>query len=134
MSYEPTNWKTGDVVTSAKLNKLENGVANSAGFLKVTSSYDDQTQVYTMDKTWQEIHDALANGEYVILVDLDQEMHFVIQNRIIYTEHIQRPGVGVGYAVVMRVTNMDSGTDENKVFTCDTVNDYPQYHFSDDVG
>lgn len=28
MSYEPTNWKTGDVVTSAKLNKLENGVAN----------------------------------------------------------------------------------------------------------
>ena len=28
MSYEPTNWKTGDVVTSAKLNKLENAVAN----------------------------------------------------------------------------------------------------------
>ena len=27
--YEPTEWKKGDVVTSAKLNKLEQGVANA---------------------------------------------------------------------------------------------------------
>lgn len=27
MSYTPTNWKAGDVITSEKLNKLENGVA-----------------------------------------------------------------------------------------------------------
>lgn len=26
MSYEPTNWKSGDKVTSAKLNKIENGI------------------------------------------------------------------------------------------------------------
>ena len=35
MSYEPTNWKSGDVVTSAKLNKLEQGVSGG-GVLKVT--------------------------------------------------------------------------------------------------
>lgn len=29
MAYEPTVWKTGDIVSSEKLNKLENGVANS---------------------------------------------------------------------------------------------------------
>lgn len=28
MSYTPTNWQTGDVVTAEKLNKLENGVAS----------------------------------------------------------------------------------------------------------
>lgn len=28
MSYEPTNWQAGDIVTSAKLNKLEQGLAN----------------------------------------------------------------------------------------------------------
>ena len=28
MSYEPTNWKDGDLVTSAKLNKIENGINN----------------------------------------------------------------------------------------------------------
>ena len=42
MAYEPTNWKSGDVVTSAKLNKLENGVADAseggAGLPDVTSA------------------------------------------------------------------------------------------------
>lgn len=32
MSYTPTEWKTGDVVTSAKLNKLEQGVADAGGY------------------------------------------------------------------------------------------------------
>lgn len=31
MSYEPTNWKKGDVVTAAKLNKLEGAVASITG-------------------------------------------------------------------------------------------------------
>lgn len=26
MSYEPTNWKSGDKVTSTRLNKIENGI------------------------------------------------------------------------------------------------------------
>lgn len=29
MTYTPTNWQTGDVVTADKLNKLENGVEKS---------------------------------------------------------------------------------------------------------
>lgn len=52
MSYEPTNWKSGDVVTSTKLNKMEQGIAN-AGALVCTA---DQNGV--LDHTWQEIHDA----------------------------------------------------------------------------
>lgn len=52
MSYTPTNWKKGDVITSTKLNKLEQGVAN--GILVVGVD----TETGTMDKTWQEIHDA----------------------------------------------------------------------------
>ena len=35
MSYEPTNWQSGDVVTSAKLNKIEQGIADSAFLEKV---------------------------------------------------------------------------------------------------
>lgn len=55
MSYEPTNWKSGDTVTSAKLNKIEQGIANAGGgggALIVTNTDG------TLDKTWQEIHDA----------------------------------------------------------------------------
>ena len=29
MSYEPTEWKSGDVISSVKLNKIENGIVNS---------------------------------------------------------------------------------------------------------
>lgn len=53
MSYTPTEWKKGDKVTSAKLNKLEQGVAD-AGVLVV--NYDVATDA--LDKTWQEIADA----------------------------------------------------------------------------
>lgn len=58
MAYEPTVWQTGDVVTAEKMNKLENGVANSGGggFLLV------HVENSTMDKTWNEIKEALDNG------------------------------------------------------------------------
>ena len=53
MAYEPTNWQAGDIVTSAKLNKLEQGVANSGGILVV---HEDENG--RLDKTWQEIYNA----------------------------------------------------------------------------
>lgn len=28
MAYEPTNWETGDDITSEKLNKIEQGIEN----------------------------------------------------------------------------------------------------------
>lgn len=53
MSYEPTVWKDGDLVTSAKLNKLEQGVVNGNGVLVV--HWDENGE---LDRTWQEIYDA----------------------------------------------------------------------------
>lgn len=56
MSYTPNTWKSGDVVTSAKLNNIENGIASAV--LKVNAIMDEQTGTMTLDKTWQEINDA----------------------------------------------------------------------------
>lgn len=53
MSYTPTTWQTGDIVTSAKLNNIEQGIA-SGGVLVV--NLDSDTSM--LDKTWQEIADA----------------------------------------------------------------------------
>lgn len=63
MSYTPTEWKSGDVVTSEKLNKLENGVA-AAGWLAVHVSMEtgDDGTTMTMDKTYAEIAAADQNG------------------------------------------------------------------------
>lgn len=62
MAYDPTNWKSGDVVTAAKLNKLEQGVANG-GVLVVGATIDSDKMV--LDKTWQEIYDALQGGVFI---------------------------------------------------------------------
>lgn len=30
MSYEPTNWEDGDTITTARLNKIEQGIAEGS--------------------------------------------------------------------------------------------------------
>ena len=49
MSYEPTVWKTGDIVTSEKLNKLENGVKDAGGktIIECHLSFDQETGMAT---------------------------------------------------------------------------------------
>ena len=56
MSYEKQNWKNGDVITESKLNHMEDGIAGGGGVLVVNGTVDGSTM--TLDKTWQEIHDA----------------------------------------------------------------------------
>lgn len=68
MSYTPTNWETGDTITAEKLNKLEQGVANAGGStgggVLVVHDVDG-----TLDKTWQEITDAMLSGGAVVAFD-----------------------------------------------------------------
>lgn len=96
MSYEPTNWKTGDVVTSAKLNKLENGVANSGDILKVAVNYNEADGTNTMDKTFREIFTALSNGMIIILyqdgfidgVDYNANSSLILTASTVYDETV----------------------------------------------
>lgn len=74
MSYTPTEWKTGDVVTSAKLNKLEQGVANAGGGIDAlvvtfTATVDDATgeiSSISSNKTASEIYSAVESGKFVV--------------------------------------------------------------------
>lgn len=90
MSYEPTNWKKGDVVTSEKLNKIENGIA-AVGVLVCTAD----AETGSLNHTWQEIHDAgfavLRDSYDVITVSMiayDAEMGYgvVFGNNTYLTE------------------------------------------------
>ena len=78
MSYDPTIWKSGDVVTSAKLNKIEKGIedAGSGGgggggvyIVNVTETESHDQYTYTCDKTAQEILTALESGVVVFKYD-----------------------------------------------------------------
>lgn len=60
MAYEPTNWKTGDVVTSAKLNKLEQAVAGGGGGVFMTP----------VDTSGANLNIAVKSGDEVFPVQL----------------------------------------------------------------
>lgn len=72
MSYTKNTWATGDTITADKLNHIENGIA-AGGAMVVNATYDESTLTYTLNKTWQEIHDALAAGVMVIVIGADSE-------------------------------------------------------------
>ena len=74
MAYTKQTWQSGDVVTSAKLNYIEDGiVAAGADVFTVTGifSKDGENDRVDLDKTWQEIHDAFVGGS---LVCINEEM------------------------------------------------------------
>lgn len=107
MSYTPTTWQTGDIVTSEKLNKLENGVANAGGGGALIV-YVDNTG--TLDKTWQEIYDAFVSGAVVLILAGQEEN--AMANVVIsagYNEFSQEYVVGT------------NGGD----FSCVSADDYP---------
>ena len=73
MSYEKNIWKTGDVITSTKLNRMEDGIANAGGILVIGGLTVGMNQtsyqfIGTADKTWQEIDNALAAGVRCVVV------------------------------------------------------------------
>lgn len=90
MSYEPTNWKAGDTITSAKLNKIEQGIGGAVSFIHaikvevevedtIASNNDNINQeavlsespsyYYKLDKTYEEISAAMQQGLVVCLFD-----------------------------------------------------------------
>lgn len=76
MPYSPTNWQTGDIVTSEKLNKIEAGIVNfGLSPLKITASKVPNAAYgmpYQLDATAGDIVDALNSG------------------RLVYVEHFER--------------------------------------------
>jgi hypothetical protein len=73
MAYEKNTWARGDIVTSAKLNHMEDGIANAGRTLVIGGfrTDDNGSFVGTSDKTWQEIHDALVAGKECISIIQD---------------------------------------------------------------
>ena len=62
MSYTKNTWATGDTITATKLNNMEDGIANAGSVLICNTSYSSSAGVYVLDKTAQEIYEALLSG------------------------------------------------------------------------
>lgn len=112
MAYEKQTWAKGDVVTSAKLNHMEDGIAGGGGVLVVGATVSEDA--ITLGNTWQEICDA----PFAVVV----------------TREESEGGVAVGYSSIIGIVHMDgaymvmidwSGTQET--FTCETADGYPVF-------
>ena len=114
MSYEPTNWKAGDTVTSMKLNKMEQGIASSSAFI-VHATASGNT--FTLDKTWKEIHDAAQQEKYVCIIV--HPIEAAVMNF---------PVIGVGSMdsrFIVQVINYDRELLVLATYETDSENGYP---------
>lgn len=130
MSYTPTNWKAGDTVTSAKLNKIEQGIASAGGanILVANCNLDSSntsgdppggtrsaasTTIPSLDKTLGEI----LNADFVIVK--------MIQNNTLgygYITNIQYSEEGQIYDIIVF-----TGLSQPIAFIAQNESDYPTF-------
>lgn len=117
MSYTPNTWKSGDVVTSAKLNNMEQGIA-AAGALMVQDTYDPDEETHTLGTKGGELYAACQNSPLVFvlwsMVDDPGVTDFSVCRLIEYAHDPAQ-----GYLFVF-----DSGFDTFSV-VAPTADDYP---------
>lgn len=121
MAYTPNTWATGDTITAQKLNNMEQGIANS-GALVVNLAWipDDEFGNSTLDKTWQEIHDAVLSGGVTIVqreIYEGQELISVPMLQSVQYNSDQE------YAYLVVASEIEYSTA--------TANGYPQTHWTD---
>lgn len=70
MAYTKQTWANGDTVTAAKLNHIEDGIADtgsSGGVAVVDCYFDNVMEEYALDATVQEIYDTIEAGTPVFV-------------------------------------------------------------------
>lgn len=116
MAYTKTVWKTGDVITAAKLNNAEDGIEAAQGVLisGVWSEVSSE-QWCTFDSTFTEIKAYLDNGIVPVFLvpgmDEQQADHYYLPIECIFTgtKSIVLDTQGT-------VTLHDEGSDDVPVF------------------
>lgn len=83
MSYEKQTWVNGEVITDTKLNHMEDGIENSGG-LVVT--YSEEGTQGILDKTWNEIMDAMPNVYVHDITDAPSSEDYYIINNVYSTD------------------------------------------------
>lgn len=109
MAYTKNTWTDGDIVSSAKLNHMEDGIANAESVFIVggVSLGEGGTLEGTLDKTWQEIHDAMQSKICIVVITLENTVR---------QELITKAAEALGSYVVMIAETQ---------FTTDSANGYP---------
>lgn len=72
MSYEPTVWAAGDVVTATKMNKIEQGISeNSGGSNGLIVDIEEDGSALVLSERFSTIADIVENGGTVYIHGTD---------------------------------------------------------------
>lgn len=73
MSYTPTTWEAGDIITAERMNKIEQGLAEgSHGLVIDVDMHLILSEGAPLSKTFAEIYDSLKNGIPVYLKNVEE--------------------------------------------------------------
>lgn len=103
---------TGEVIALIKAFGGSGGGSSSGGVLVVTETYDGNHS--TLNKTWQEIHDAVVGGQMVVF-------QFTNDDGIFWNYLSSVESVSGYYAVNV----FNSGSLANVNYGTDSANGYP---------
>lgn len=115
MSYEKTTWETGDIVTAEKLNNIENGIENAGGGGVFVVGFQEGGAA--LNKTWKEIHDAIASGKPAFVFGVDDENYTIDVVSAVYSVNVLLPPSSNYYIIV----------GSNDVYVTDNETGYPTY-------
>ena len=124
MSYDKNTWQTGDVVTSEKLNHMEQGIesASGGGVFVVSASLDSEVGGYILSETWQTIYNAMDSGQ-VVFIKMDAAAHS--GTNICTYEMVSNAVFADKY--YLDTVLCDEGTVQGHSYVADTATDYPVY-------
>lgn len=135
MTYTPTEWKNGDIITAEGLNNIENGIVNAGSALIVQAPV--ASGGYTCDHTVQEIYDAISSGTLVFIawtygtfgVDNISHTYFAPVTKIFTYSSSEIYCVCVSIATLVSVNGVTAAhTPAIAMFTATTANEYPVYY------
>lgn len=108
--YIPTNWQTGQKVSSVGLNKIEDRIVSMRDCIMYTRINGNGR----LDKTWKEIADAIAINGKVVIIKRDDVNYFVTSCIVDYQD----------YGCVVTATNDFSNYEK---FATDSLDGYPVF-------
>ena len=126
MSYTPTEWADGDVITAEKLNNIESGISEAEGgsggilIINETEVDDSHGNGLILDKTWQEIFDAIYEDHtpcYIFFEETVTDNHNTYLN--IITEVFSLVNTGQYPSTQYSVTTLSNQ------YSATSADDYP---------
>lgn len=113
MSYEPTNWKSGDKVTSTKLNKIEQGIQRN------------DNELSGVKEDLNNIEPGLSEDAKIALLNCFQHVAWIDEHGQDYYDALEDALYATGKTLISITAIFDQG--QNVIYTDDSLDTLKQY-------